>query len=156
MILGFNNVLATPIQINNSPVTLPIAVQINAEGGPLALVNRDRARFQAMTIRGFAKASGNNTNIPIPVNDSGVSVSFKIQLFLKRFLQQLYLADVGIGAGNYSVIVDTGSSNTWIGANKPYIPSSRSEDTGMAVGVTYGSGGFIGEECAFSSLSVMS
>ncbi|GJJ13159.1 hypothetical protein Clacol_007410 [Clathrus columnatus] len=129
-ILLASRILATPIQINNSPITLPIAVHINAEGGTLALINRDRARFQAMTARGFAKSVENNTNIPIPVNDNG----------------QIYLANVGVGAGNYSLIVDTGSSNTWIGANKPYIPSPKSIDTGMPVGVSYGSGGFIGEE----------
>lgn len=70
-----------------------------------------------------------------------------MSLLTACFLQQLYLASVGIGGGNYSVIVDTGSSNTWIGANKPYVPGPQSVNTGMAVGITYGSGGFIGEEC---------
>lgn len=66
------SIIATPVQINDSPVTLPVAVRVNAQGGPLALINRDRARFQAMAVRGLAKFNGNNTDIPVPVDDSGV------------------------------------------------------------------------------------
>jgi len=60
----------------------------------------------------------------------------------------LYLATIGIGTPptNYTVIVDTGSSNTWIGANQDYVQTSTSQATGDQVSVSYGSGFFIGEE----------
>ena len=45
-----------------------------------------------------------------------------------------------------SLIVDTGSSNTWVGADKKYSKSSTSKDTGSGVSVSYGSGYFSGEE----------
>ncbi|EKM54900.1 uncharacterized protein PHACADRAFT_147173 [Phanerochaete carnosa HHB-10118-sp] len=47
-----------------------------------------------------------------------------------------------------SLIVDTGSSNTWVGANSsnPYTPTSTSYDTGDPVYVAYGTGFFIGTE----------
>ena len=64
-----------------------------------------------------------------------------------------------------NLIVDTGSSNTWVGAVTPYSPTSTSEDTGgflvsfrslptsvpnangqILKVVTYGSGFVIGEE----------
>ncbi|KAL1676609.1 aspartic peptidase domain-containing protein [Schizophyllum commune] len=45
-----------------------------------------------------------------------------------------------------NLIVDTGSSNTWVGAAKPYTPSDTSQNTGKPVGVAYGSGYFVGEE----------
>ena len=67
----------------------------------------------------------------------------------------------------FTLIVDTGSANTWVGAQTPYVPGPSSEDTGQEVVsiarsplhphrhgthrfycqfVGYGSGIFIGEE----------
>ncbi|KAG0276487.1 hypothetical protein BGZ96_003258 [Linnemannia gamsii] len=42
-----------------------------------------------------------------------------------------YIASVGIGSPptNYNLIVDTGSSLTWIGANKAYVQTSTSQPT---------------------------
>jgi hypothetical protein len=45
-----------------------------------------------------------------------------------------------------TLIVDSGSSNTWVGADKPYVKTSTSHNTGAAVYVRYGSGYFRGEE----------
>lgn len=42
------------------------------------------------------------------------------------------------------LIVDTGSSNTWVGAGTKYVASSTSHDTGDKVSVSYGSGSFSG------------
>ncbi|KAF9286314.1 hypothetical protein BGZ68_003049 [Mortierella alpina] len=66
-----------------------------------------------------------------------------------------YIASVGIGSPPtfYNLIIDTGSSNTWIGANKTktYKPTSTSRKTGDSVSekilhVEYGSGNFSGVE----------
>ena len=56
--------------------------------------------------------------------------------------------DVAIGspATQYSLIFDPGSSNTWVGANKAYVQTSSSQKTSDTVAVTYGSGGFSGDE----------
>ncbi|TBU65524.1 acid protease [Dichomitus squalens] len=58
-----------------------------------------------------------------------------------------YLANVTVGTQTFYLLVDTGSANTWVGANKTYIPG----DLGYAswlyyVEVTYGSGYFNGTE----------
>jgi Eukaryotic aspartyl protease len=47
----------------------------------------------------------------------------------------IYTASVGVGspATDYTLIIDTGSSNTWVGANKPYTPTGTSKNTGKAV-----------------------
>ncbi|KAI6017529.1 acid protease [Pisolithus marmoratus] len=60
----------------------------------------------------------------------------------------IYVAQVGIGSPptEYTLLVDTGSSNTWVGANQPYIPTSTSHYTGDTVYVSYGSGNFSGDE----------
>ncbi|OJA16659.1 hypothetical protein AZE42_13356, partial [Rhizopogon vesiculosus] len=49
-------------------------------------------------------------------------------------------ADVGVGnpPTYYTLLVDTGSSNTWIGASKSYQKTSTSEDTGGQFEITYG------------------
>ncbi|KII85590.1 hypothetical protein PLICRDRAFT_116125 [Plicaturopsis crispa FD-325 SS-3] len=59
-----------------------------------------------------------------------------------------YTTSVGIGspATQYTLLIDTGSSNTWIGARTAYKQSSTSKNTGKSVSVTYGSGYFSGTE----------
>ncbi|KAN0081171.1 Aspartic peptidase domain containing protein [Tylopilus felleus] len=59
-----------------------------------------------------------------------------------------YTTQVGVGTPptEYTLIVDTGSANIWIGANKSYVETSTSHDTGDAVSLRYGSGNFTGEE----------
>lgn len=58
------------------------------------------------------------------------------------------LVTIGLGspATEYSITLDPGSSNTWVGAREKYIESSTSEDTGSRVSVAYGSGEFFGIE----------
>lgn len=59
-----------------------------------------------------------------------------------------YTANVGVGspATAYTLIIDTGSSNTFIGAGKPYVKTKTSKATGATVKVNYGSGSFSGNE----------
>ena len=42
--------------------------------------------------------------------------------------------------------IDTGSSNTWVGAGTTYVKTTTSASTGKAVSVSYGSGSFSGTE----------
>ncbi|EPS96549.1 hypothetical protein FOMPIDRAFT_60461 [Fomitopsis schrenkii] len=59
-----------------------------------------------------------------------------------------YTANVAIGspATDYTLLIDTGSSNTWVGAGKQYVKTSTSKSTGNTVNVSYGSGSFSGTE----------
>ncbi|KAF8267324.1 family A1 protease [Lactarius quietus] len=59
-----------------------------------------------------------------------------------------YTASVGVGspATDYTLLIDTGSSNTWVGADKQYVKTGTSKDTGKSVSVSYGSGSFSGTE----------
>lgn len=58
--------------------------------------------------------------------------------------------NVSIGAEGsetqYVLLVDSGSSNTWIGNNKPYVMTSTSNDTGLSVAISYGSGNMTGKQ----------
>lgn len=57
-----------------------------------------------------------------------------------------YIAAVGVGSPptTYKLIVDTGSSNTWVGVNTSYVKTNTSVNTGQSVKVTYDSGFFSG------------
>ncbi|KAI0338511.1 acid protease [Trametopsis cervina] len=53
---------------------------------------------------------------------------------------------IGQPATEYTLLLDSGSANTWIGANKAYVVTDTSQNTGESVSVTYGSGGWSGTE----------
>lgn len=71
-----------------------------------------------------------------------------------------YIASVSIGGSAYDLIVDTGSSNTWCGAQGSCEPSGSGQSTGESVEVSYGSGSFSGteytDEVSFGGLTVSS
>ncbi|KAI0040822.1 acid protease [Auriscalpium vulgare] len=59
-----------------------------------------------------------------------------------------YTASVGVGspATDFTLLIDTGSSNTWVGADKKYTKTKTSKSTNKKVNVSYGSGSFSGTE----------
>ncbi|USW48075.1 Putative aspartic peptidase A1 family, aspartic peptidase, active [Septoria linicola] len=57
-----------------------------------------------------------------------------------------YVAPVSIGSNTWQLIVDTGSSNTWCGAQRSCEKTSTGTSTGGTVKVSYGSGSFSGNE----------
>lgn len=68
-----------------------------------------------------------------------------------------YVATVGVGspATQYTLLIDTGSSNTWVGAGKKYVKTKTGKSTSGKVQVSYGSGTFSGTECMFRKLLVV-
>ncbi|KAG1864670.1 aspartic peptidase domain-containing protein [Suillus subalutaceus] len=124
------SIAASPVEIRNSPITLPIARRLNTSGGTINLLQHDQSRAAALKNVGESTLSRRTGSITV-TNDA---VS--------------YIAAVGVGspATTYYLIVDTGSSNTWVGADTAYVKTSTSVDTGEAVAVDYGSGSFSGTE----------
>ncbi|KAG8694113.1 hypothetical protein FRC09_010053 [Ceratobasidium sp. 395] len=57
-----------------------------------------------------------------------------------------YIAPVKVGNQTFRLVVDTGSSNTWVGAGTPYTPGPTATKDGRPVAVKYGSGSFSGEQ----------
>ncbi|EIN13874.1 aspartic peptidase A1 [Punctularia strigosozonata HHB-11173 SS5] len=125
------NVAASPVEIRAPPVTLPFSKRVNSTG-LLNLLENDLARARALRAHAEAKTSGKRAVVSFPVTNEVVS----------------YIASVGVGspATQYDLIVDTGSSNTWVGATKAYVRTSTSTQTNQRVSVTYGSGSFSGNE----------
>ncbi|KAF8521013.1 acid protease [Gautieria morchelliformis] len=124
------------VKIRSSGITVPIASRINATGSP-NFVKQERQRAQALIQRGKAKAAykaglTQDDSISIPVTNT--IVTYTIQAF------------IGSPATAYTLLIDTGSSITWVGAGKNYVATNSSHDTGHSIEVTYGSGAFFGEE----------
>ncbi|EIW80819.1 acid protease [Coniophora puteana RWD-64-598 SS2] len=117
---------ASPVKRDNKS-TLSFATRFKQLDQGKTIAEVDRAR--AAALQGGAKGK----------RDGTVSVTNA---------QVTYTASVGVGspATQYTLLIDTGSSNTWVGADKEYTPSSSAKDTGNTVEVSYGSGSFSGEE----------
>lgn len=135
---------ATPIvQVRSPHVTLPFVRSLNFSGN---LADHDRQRAQHLKSAAQKHSWGNSTLkrsviSSFPVTNTAVT----------------YTANVGVGspATDYTLLIDTGSSNTWVGAGKAYVKTSTSHDTGHKFSVSYGSGSVSGEECtSFSLVSI--
>ncbi|TRM66649.1 aspartic peptidase domain-containing protein [Schizophyllum amplum] len=127
-------VVATkPVLVDRSPITIPLLKELNVTSGH-NLVQSGKQRAQLLRNQALKKSGQavNDALIDEPVINEAV----------------VYLADIGVGspATTYHLIVDTGSSNTWIGAGTKYVETTTSDDTGSGVSVSYGSGYFSGEE----------
>lgn len=93
------------------------------------IVQQDVARFRALL--GLNEPAESTSLPPNHTNGGAFGVAM----------------DVQIGDGNYTILVDSGSSNTWIGANRvsnPYHPSDQSRDLGRNFNISYGSGNVTG------------
>ncbi|OSD00664.1 acid protease [Trametes coccinea BRFM310] len=127
---------ATPVvQVRDSLVRLSTAKRFNLTGSG-TLLARDQARVRNLRARAAAKIAGvefvEDADGSVPADNQAVD----------------YVVNVGVGtpATTYSLLVDTGSSNTWVGAGKAYVRTSSSTQTRDRVSVTYGSGSFSGTE----------
>lgn len=119
-------VSAKPIVIRDAPVTLAIARRFNTTG-VVNLLKADQSRAQVLKARSQASDLASTSaldavlaaDVDVPVTNGAV----------------VYTASVGVGspATTYDLIIDTGSSNTWIGAGKSYVKTSTSVDTGARV-----------------------
>ncbi|KAF7977774.1 hypothetical protein HWV62_2659 [Athelia sp. TMB] len=88
-----------------------------------------------------AKSTGLGTAAPVAAGGTAASVDATDS-------GVTYTLSVGVGepATQYTLLIDTGSSNTWVGASTKYTPTSTSKSTGDKVTVSYGSGSFSGTE----------
>ncbi|EMD36747.1 hypothetical protein CERSUDRAFT_123806 [Gelatoporia subvermispora B] len=127
-------VVANPITVNNSPISIPIVKRLNLTGES-TIAALDRARVRSMRSGTFARPTGAKAAASV----------FNFPVINEVFG---YIATVGVGTPptDYSLIIDTGSSNTWVGASQAFQETNSSVDTGQTVSVFYGSGFFLGEQ----------
>ncbi|KAI8989237.1 acid protease [Trametes punicea] len=127
-------VAAKPVVVRKSPVTLPIARRFNVTNAH-DLLKIDQARAKALKEQSLAKGKATSLQQAISNVPATNAVVY-------------YTVSVGVGTPptQYDLIVDTGSSNTWIGANQAYVKTNSSVDTGEEFLVEYGSGLVLGEQ----------
>ncbi|KAG6376914.1 acid protease [Boletus reticuloceps] len=114
--------------------SVPFATRLRATLGARELLERDRKRAAKLLAglsphgpvknfkqRALASTIGSDS---IDVTDTGVT----------------YTASVGVGnpATQYTLLIDTGGSNTWVGAGTSYNPTSTSQDSGNVVNQSIG------------------
>ncbi|KAL5501257.1 hypothetical protein ACEPAH_9644 [Sanghuangporus vaninii] len=122
------SVAATPlVQVREPNVRLPFKRFFNISGTTLPDIDRARAAH---------------------LKELGKTLSKRQSSFSVTNEAVTYVASVGVGSPptTYSLIIDTGSSNTWVGAGSAFVTTSTSVNTGRSVSVTYGSGSFSGTE----------
>jgi hypothetical protein len=105
--------------------TLKLSVGINSNGIK-NIAAADRARFQALSQSGGSSSIDASNAQMTYSTDIGVGTPPTyckfFELHFSFLMKHLFHAD--------TLLVDTGSSNTWIGASKPYEITSTSKDTG--------------------------
>ncbi|KAG2362426.1 aspartic peptidase A1 [Suillus spraguei] len=116
------SITGSPVEVLNSRITLPMTRRLKFSNST-NLVQQDEARMAA-----FRDYSTHGRRAHVPVQNDQVG----------------YVVSVGIGAPptTYKLVVDTGSANTWVGANTRYVETDTSFNTGRLVGVTYTSAAF--------------
>ena len=100
----------------------------------------DRARASHLFARGQAKVEGNDTTSSFDRRASSLSIT-------NTAIAYTTVVNVGSPATSYTLLIDTGSSNTWVGARSAYKRTKTSISTGHSVQASYGSGSFSGTEC---------
>ncbi|KAG2065013.1 aspartic proteinase [Suillus decipiens] len=120
------SIAGSPVEVRNSPVTIPIVGRLNYANGTISLLQHDRARAAAF------KDSRRHGHASSPVTNNGIGY--------------VAVVDIGSPPRAYNLIVDNGSSNTWVGASTKYVVTETSIKTDQHVRVRYGSGSFAGTE----------
>src|SRR6267154_3680599 len=141
-------IAASPVDVRNSVITLPITRRLNTSNGTINILEHDRAH--AAALKGISASPLDRRDASILI----INVAFH------------YIANVVIGnpphpckfnlereiaAANglsYTdeLVIDTGSANTWIGANTKYVETSTSVNTGKEVKIPYSATAVVGTE----------
>ncbi|TFK51248.1 aspartic proteinase [Heliocybe sulcata] len=123
---------ATPIVVDTPKISLGFATKFNHTGGAVKIVEADRARIAHLKSLAHSNSTEKRASYSFSITNAAVT----------------YTTSVGVGspATNYNLLIDTGSSNTWLGADQSYRRTSTGSSTGRSVSVSYGSGSFSGTE----------
>ena len=119
-------VAAKPIVVRDSPVSLPIARRFNLTGVP-SILKQDQARAKALKGRSqSSKAKGPSLKQAAIFNVDATNQAVD------------YVVSVGVGTPPtfYDLLIDTGSSNTWVGSQtltNPFVGSGTTQPTGDLV-----------------------
>ncbi|KAI0797322.1 acid protease [Irpex lacteus] len=115
------------------PVIIPLTRHVKSVPGQ-EVVHNDKTRHSAVRTNRLVA-----TTAQVPVSVDPVPATNTINI---------YTAQVGVGQPPtfHSLLIDTGSANTWVGAQTSFAPTSDAKDTGAKLAVQYKSSLVHGEE----------
>jgi cathepsin E len=129
-------VLSNPVTVvERSPITIPFARRLNFSGTS-TILQKDQARAKALLGHAEAKLSGRAVISTPPISNQVVTYVAAVGIgspattcgFL-RILRLTHFHQSCLISPSDQLIVDTGSSNTWVGAGKPYVRTGTSSPT---------------------------
>ncbi|GJE93106.1 A1 family peptidase [Phanerochaete sordida] len=119
------------IVVDKLPISLPLARRVKSNLSFGRLADIDRARARVIQSKGLGHAQKRGSTFPVALTNGVVAYSVAV--------------GVGTPPAIHNLLLDTGSSLTWIGANSSYNRTSSSVDSGQQLAMEYGSGSFNGE-----------
>ncbi|EIN11545.1 acid protease [Punctularia strigosozonata HHB-11173 SS5] len=136
--LAVSDVKAAPHMAERSGAHASIGVRANFKHlkSGTRIIDADRARVKALKERA-AKSKDSKSK------RAGV-FSFDVTNEAVTYLASV---DVGSPATTFNLLIDTGSSNTWVGADTPFTETQTTTCNGDEMEVIYGSGLVFGLEC---------
>ena len=131
------SIAATPLEVRTPQVTLLLAKHINNSGGIIKLLEHDQARAAALKYRGAAIQNGKLNRRADSTPDTNVGVLYIAAVAIGNPATTCMLSSVDFHHTRLktadNLLLDTGSSTTWVGAGQPYKQTSTSKDTGQPV-----------------------
>src|SRR6267154_4516965 len=133
------SITASPVDVRNCVITLPITRRLNTSNGTINILEHDRARAAALKGISASPLDRRITSDPI-VN---VAFNYVANVVIGNFhFSCKFNLEREIAAANGSsytdeLIIDTGSANTWVGANKQYVETPTSVNTGKNMNIPY-------------------
>ncbi|KAH9979453.1 aspartic peptidase domain-containing protein [Lactifluus volemus] len=120
-------IAANSVVIRQGPVSLPLARHINITGSN-DLVQKDRARAKNLVANIQAIEGRDSPGTVVSVGVTSVGIRYEVTS-----------ASVTLQPIVNTLVIDTGSSVTWLGAGKPYVKTKSSMQTSNDVFQSYGS-----------------
>src|SRR6267154_3731478 len=142
------SISASPVEIRNSLITLPIARSLNTSNGTINISQQDDARMDALMSR-FASPL-DRRDFVVPILNGGYTYTVTVVIGslntnCKFNLEREIAAADGLSYTD-KLVIDTGTGNTWIGAQKEYVQTSTSINLNQPVRINYGSAVISGNE----------
>ncbi|GJE93109.1 A1 family peptidase [Phanerochaete sordida] len=122
---------APPVVVDKLPISLALTRRLKAGGSMKQLADTDRARARVLQSLGKGTSKTSKRSV-FPVSLTNEVVSYSVSV------------GVGTPPTYHDLLLDTGSSLTWVGAITPYNETSSSVDIGEPLEAEYGAGTFTG------------
>ncbi|KAG2367204.1 hypothetical protein BDR07DRAFT_1479329 [Suillus spraguei] len=115
------SITGSPLGVRKFSITLPLTRRLNSSNGTINFLQHDKDRVAAL--------GGYNTH---GRRVDSIPMTSRVLLFTVA-------VDVGIPSTTYNLVVDTGSSITWVGGSTPYVKSDTGVKTSWPVEENYSS-----------------